>query len=304
MDDTTVTGPVEVEESQHEAPPETESTVTPAQMVRAFTVVSGGPAALLAGNLLARASLIGRWPNRLPRGRARNLAWCATACGLAVPWVYGLVVRPRLQNWGSTAEEQAKRYPGDPEDRPLFTSTRAVTIQAPAREVWQWLVQIGQDRGGFYSYDFLENLAGCRLHSAEEVREDLQHLAVGDDLMMMPGVGTHIAEVRPGRSILIENWGAYVIEPVTHESCRLVARSHADRTPGTVAYILFMELPHAIMERKMLLGIKKRAEEHRDFDQTHTGGHDLPSATPELPPDEAPAEFGEPEEAVVDARLM
>lgn len=248
--------------------------VKPLQLLRGFTVASGGPALLATGAGIARVSAIRRWPNRLPPGPARGVAWGATVAGIVLPWVYALAVRPRLQRWGSTADERLQRFPGDPDAKPLSTTTRAVTIEAPAREVWQWLVQIGQDRGGFYSYDWLENLAGCHLQSADRVREDLQHLAPDDPLMMMPGVGTRIAEVRPGRSILIENWGAYVIAPLTRESCRLIARSHVERGPGAIPYILFIELPHAVMERKMLLGIKERAEKLRSHDQTHTGGHD------------------------------
>ena len=135
-------------------------------------------------------------------------------------------------------------------------------MDAPAEQVWRWLVQIGQDRGGFYSYDWLENLAGCRLRSAEEVHEEWQHRQAGDPLAIFPGYATRLTEVDPPHALVIEDWGAYVVVPVDDASCRLLARSRAHRDVSGVAYVLLIELPHAIMERKMLLGIKKRAEQH------------------------------------------
>lgn len=230
------------------------------RLARAVTVVSGGPVTLDVVSALAPFSAVRRWPDRLPKGPLRRMGWWATVAGLATPVAYGLLVRPWLNRWGSTSEERRHRYPGDGEKHPLLTATRAVTIHAPAHDVWRWLVQIGQDRGGFYSYDWLENLAGCRIHSAEEIREDLQHLAAGDELRLFPGIAARIAEIDPPRYLVIENWGAYVVDPVDEHTCRLLARSHKDLSPGAIGYLLTMELPHAIMERKSLLGIKRRAE--------------------------------------------
>lgn len=230
------------------------------QLARASAVVTGGPLALVLLSATAPFAAARRWPDRLPPGVGRKAGWAVTAAGLVAPWVYGTAVRPWLQHWGSTAEERRQRYPGDTEGKLLFTVTRAVTVNAPAEEVWRWLVQIGQDRGGFYSYDWLENLAGCRLRSAEKIHPEWQDLKPGEELKMLPRFGTPITAVDPPRSLLIENWGAYVVEPIDGHSCRLIARTHMDRTAAAVGYVLLFELPHAIMERKMLLGIKQRAE--------------------------------------------
>jgi hypothetical protein len=240
--------------------PESPRRPTRGQIVRGVTVVSGGPVTLALGSLLAPFSAAGRWPRHLHRGRVRNAAWSATVVGLVVPWLYAGVVRPWLMRWGSTDEERQRRYPSDGDVEPLFVVTRAVTVHAPADEVWRWLVQIGQDRGGFYSYDWLENLAGCRLHSADEIHEEWQSRSAGDVLMLLPGFGPRIQDVAPPRWMVIEGWGAYVVEPVDAQTCRLVARSHQDRGPAAIGYVLALELPHAIMERKMLLGLKRRAE--------------------------------------------
>lgn len=233
------------------------------QLARGAAVVTGGPLLLAAGSLVAPVAAVRRWPDRVHRARPRRAAWALTGAGLALPWVHGLVVRPWLRSWGSTGSVRRRHWPGDPATKPFSTNTRAVTVHAPAEEVWRWLVQIGQDRGGFYSYDWLENLAGCHLHSADEIRPELQHLEPGDPLTIFPGVATVFAAVDPPRSMVIEGWGAYVVEPLDEDNCRLVARSHIDRGWGAVGSVLAMELPHAVMERRMLLGIKRRAEGRR-----------------------------------------
>jgi hypothetical protein len=228
-------------------------------LARAIAVVSGGPLTLAAASVLAPVAAARRWPRRASRPATRRAGWTATMSALVLPWAYGLAVRPRLRTWGATSDERSRAYPGDVDDA-LSTTTRAVAVRAPAEDVWRWLVQVGQDRGGFYSYDWLENLAGCRLRSADRLHEEWQHPEPGDPLFLFPGFATALEAVDPPRSLLIRNWGAYVVEPLDDHSCRLVARSHADRGPAGWAYVLLVELPHAIMERKMLLGIKSRAE--------------------------------------------
>lgn len=231
-------------------------------LVRAAVVVSGGPVALAAAGVLAPVAVVRRWPDRARPGRARRCAWAVTGGALVAPWLYVGLVRPWMRRWGATPQEIARTYPGDADDA-LFTTTRAVTVHAPTEDVWSWLVQIGQDRGGFYSYDWLENLAGCDLASADRVHEEWQHRSPGDPLTIFPGYATTIGAVDPPRSLLIDSWGAYVVEPLDATSCRLIARSHAERGLPGAAYVLLVELPHAIMERKMLLGIKQRAERPR-----------------------------------------
>ena len=233
---------------------------TPAQMARALGVVAGGPLLLDALEILGPVSAVAGWPDRVRPRRLRRTARWLTALGLVAPVVDHALVRPWLRGWGATSDERSRPLPGDPDGQPLFTTTRAVTVHAPAVVVWRWLVQIGQDRGGFYSYDWLENLAGCRVHSAEEVKDEWQQRRAGDLLAIFPGYATPLLAVDPPRALVIENWGAYVVEPVDGSTCRLLARSRADRGLGGLAYVLAIELPHAIMERRMLLGIKQRAE--------------------------------------------
>jgi hypothetical protein len=233
---------------------------SPAAVTRALGVVIGGPLLLDALEVLGPVSAAGGWPDRMPTSGTRRAARIFTTLGVAAPIIDHGLVRPWLRRWGATTEERLRRLPGDPDTKPLFTTTRAVTINAPAGEVWRWLVQIGQDRGGFYSYDWLENLAGCRIHSTDEIHEEWQHREAGDDLSIFDGYTTPLTVVDPPHALVIDNWGAYVVEPLDDTHCRLLARSHTDRNAMGVAYLLAVELPHAIMERKMLLGIKLRAE--------------------------------------------
>jgi hypothetical protein len=232
----------------------------PATLARAMGVTMGGPLLLDALEILGPLSAWGRWSRRMPTARTRRIARALTVAGVAAPLIDHGLLRPWLRGWGATDEERSRPLPGDADRQALFTNTRAVTVHAPAEQVWRWLVQIGQDRGGFYSYDWLENLAGCHLRSADEIRDEWQDRKAGDPLRIFDGYATPLSEVDPPRALVIENWGAYVIEPIDENSCRLLARSRAERDATGVAYVLGIELPHAIMERRMLLGIKERAE--------------------------------------------
>jgi hypothetical protein len=229
---------------------------------RAVTVSIGGPPVLAAACAVAPVAAVRRWPSRAASPLGRGAAWGSTGFLLALPVVYGAVVRPWLQNWGSTASERAAWYPGDDPagPRPGIKITRAVTIEAPAEEVWPWVAQIGQDRGGFYTYDWLENLAGCQIHSADRVHPEWQDVQVGTPIGMAPDFGTEVEAVVPGRALVVRNWGSYVVDPAGVGRSRLIARATTPRGLPSLFYGLVIELPHAVMERRMLLGIKQRAE--------------------------------------------
>ena len=117
-----------------------------------------------------------------------------------------LITRPVYLNWGSTADERAKRLPGD-EIVPHAggQTTRAITIHAPAEDAWPWVAQLGQDRGGFYSFDLLENAVGCKMPTVDVLRARHQVWQLGEKLWMYPsdqagGAGFATLRVyRPGR---------------------------------------------------------------------------------------------------------
>ena len=182
---------------------------------------------------------------------------------------YGLWRRWCL-NWGATGSEADAALPGD-ELRvdPGIVSTRAVTIDAPAGLVWPWLVQMGPGRAGAYTYDWIENLLGLNMHSADAIIPEFQHVAVGDAWRLgSRGPVLRVARLEPERALVLRsddgNWvWAFVLEPCQGVT-RLVSRNHI-ATLGSpwlsralTRYL--MEPGSLVMERKMLLGIKGRAE--------------------------------------------
>jgi uncharacterized protein YndB with AHSA1/START domain len=150
----------------------------------------------------------------------------------------------------------------------------AVTIEAPPEEVWKWLVQLGQDRAGFYSYDWLERIFLADVHNVYEIRPEWQHRVAGDFVRATPpnylggafgtDVGWRVSHLEPGRAMILANWGAFVLEPAGPGRTRFFVRSAIGGPDAPVwgaglTFALF-EIPHFIMERKMMLTIKQCAE--------------------------------------------
>jgi hypothetical protein len=164
---------------------------------------------------------------------------------------------------------------------PADTTTRALDIDAPPEAVWAWLVQIGTDRGGWYSHDRLERLVGVPVHSTDEVRAEWQHLAVGDRVCLAPpgwmgiegGMRLPVVDLVPGRRIVLRQsppdspwdgvWSFHVRSRGT--GSRLLVHSRTARPEGlarTASLVLAPvgRLVTGVMERGMMRGIKRRAE--------------------------------------------
>jgi hypothetical protein len=190
---------------------------------------------------------------------------------LAVLWaIYLGMLWPWMMRWGATDAELTMPLPGD-EIAPVATSTRAITIDAPTSEVWQWLVQVGQDRAAFYSYDWLENLLGVDYHNADHIHPEWQQLAPGqlvkgtpDGYLGMPATGWWPPIVQPERALYL--WGSIVLEPIDSHTTRLIFRSRsAELSPlARVAAVGFYDPVHLVMERGMMLGVKAHAEGRPD----------------------------------------
>ena len=173
---------------------------------------------------------------------------------------YAFVVRPWHAGWGATAQEQVMALPGDSlgAGAPAVT-TRAVTIHAPARVTWQWLVQIGQGRGGWYSYDWMENLFGADMHNAEKIEPSLQQIAVGDPILFTQmGLHATVAGIEPQRALVLDGGWTFYLEPVDNENTRLIVRYFCKDHP--LYYFTIFEPAHFLMESGMMLGLKARAE--------------------------------------------
>jgi len=189
------------------------------------------------------------------------------SAGAVAAYVWG--IRPWHLSWGATDEELQESLPGDElAPHPKLKATHAITINAPVGEVWPWLVQMGQNRGGFYSYTWLENLVGCQMRNADEIVPEWQELKVGDNVWLHPKAPpTEVVAVEPGRAIVLKGWGAFILEPIDEKTTRLIIRSQGNYDPdlknAVLNFLLWrvvFEPVHFIMERKMLLGIKERAE--------------------------------------------
>jgi hypothetical protein len=181
------------------------------------------------------------------------------------------VSRPWHRRWGAIDDEIAQSLPGDELSDGAALANHAITIDAPIEEVWPWLVQIGQDRAGFYSYSWLENLFRAGIHNADEIVPEWQTIEEGGFVRLASkdvygdGPLLRVSHVRPGRSFVLEGWGEFVLRPVDKHTTRLLIRTHRSKqSPLVKALSVFIFDPaHFVMERRMLLGIKERAERNR-----------------------------------------
>jgi hypothetical protein len=197
--------------------------------------------------------------------RPKTLARAAAAAA-AGAFLYRKFLQQPILTWGATAEEAAARLPGDELlEEAAGVSTRAITIAAPATSVWPWLAQMGPSpRGGAYTYDWIENLLGLDMHSVDHVLPEFQHPQVGDTI----GLGSNrmrLERVEPRRVLAWRsedgNWVWTFVRDEHDGTTRLIRRNRF-RLPTLAARIgmLPMEPGSLLMERKMLGGIKERAE--------------------------------------------
>ena len=196
--------------------------------------------------------------------------------------LYRMRLRPWMYTWGASDDEIKAVLPGDE----LVAShtprtTRALTIDAPIAAVWPWLAQIGEDRGGFYSYSVLERAVGAHIENATTVHPEWQDVHVGDTVWLARRYGDAarqvVAAVAPGSHLVLMSpgdfervqqgmrasgaWGFYLRRK--DGWTRLIARGSG----GAVGHVTF-DVPHFVMEQKMMRGIRDRAEQMRR-DQVH-----------------------------------
>lgn len=191
----------------------------------------------------------------------------------------GVLIATRYwtMSWGSTKDERMMALVGDPSiENPRYRIDHAVTIDAPSDSVWAWLVQLGQERAGFYSYDWLERAIGDDIHNVNQIVPEWQERKVGDLVaaaqegylggIFGDSLGWRVTNVEPGKALVLEGWGSFVVHKVDATHSRLHVRTRGAGTPTAAAIVLapvsFLtyEPAHFIMERAMLLGIKARAE--------------------------------------------
>jgi hypothetical protein len=188
--------------------------------------------------------------------------------------------RRYFRDWGTTKDESGGTLAGDELlSPPVLQATEAATIDAPAEQVWPWLVQMGQDRGGLYSFEFLENAVGLRYRNADRIHPEWQQLAVGETVRLVPkgwlglsdGVEMTVVQIAAPSLIVLRAappglpwemvWSFHVL-PHWEDRCRLLIRSRlALRHPGEVVLAEILGPARAFVTRGMLLGIKRRAQD-------------------------------------------
>lgn len=231
----------------------------------------------------------------------RALVLFALSTVLATLMAYFMVIRPRLREWGADPQEAELTIPGDDlVPQPTATETRGITIDAPVSEVWPWLVQMGYERAGWYSYDALDNKGP----SADRILPEFQELKVGDIMPTHPGGGFRVEVVEPERALVLYidtelgkqqaekaeaegrtelptpglkltgavgaaslpefsvSW-AFFLRPIEEGKTRLIERFRARTPGGGPANAVFGEIMGTgvvLMTRKQMLGIKERVE--------------------------------------------
>lgn len=204
----------------------------------------------------------------LPHFSTGQRAWAGSlTLLLLLAATYGLWVRPWHLRWGATDQEIAMPLPGDPWIVPeAEVSTRALNIQAPPAQVWPWVAYLGQERGGFYSYHWLENLFVADMPNVVQLPDETQWLDVGDRISYMgngpQGTYATVDYIEPGHVLVAGGW-TWIVEPVGENQTRLVVRYPFPLGPewmGRLFYYTWFEPAHFVMEAGMMLGIKQRAE--------------------------------------------
>lgn len=186
---------------------------------------------------------------------------------LVLVFIYFTLFRPWQLRWGATDAEVKRSMPGDEiVDKPSFNATRAVTIHAPAQNIYPWIVQMGVSRAGWYSYDLLDNL-GRR--SAESILPKHQNIQVGDVIPLSPDgkQGMSVKYFRKNKWMLWwdkkgdTSW-VWEIHPEGQGNARLITRVRVKYRlfSPAILFNLLIEFFDILMMRKSMLGIKRRAE--------------------------------------------
>lgn len=210
--------------------------------------------------------------------------WLVTGAAVgAMIAAYPRLIRGWFLHWGATEREIERPVPGDEfVSKPRIESTRAITIHAPTPQVWQWVIQVGQYRGGLYAGEWTEQLFGADVHNADEVMPEFQDSRVGDYVILYPnGPGYAIAALQAPQFLVLQTvnldtgeftrsakqdgWHGtltFLLEPEGTDTTRLVVRTRLDYEPGEIKNVAWgiVEPLNFALERQLLRGIKRRAE--------------------------------------------
>ncbi len=208
--------------------------------------------------------------------KGRNLRFAFLGFFILTAIIYFWLVFPWMRDWGATAAESVMPLPGDElVPSPSYRSTRALTIDAPVEDVWPWIAQLGQDRGGFYSYTWFENLLLADIHNTGIIHPEWQVRREGELFPLTSrnyplglirrkegSVRPHIRRFEPNNGIVLDGWGSFILQPLEGEKTRFIIRDSTKpmSLPVRLLWGVLFEPGHFVMERQMMKGVKVRAE--------------------------------------------
>lgn len=193
--------------------------------------------------------------------------------------IYGIFLKPIITTWGATEKEVSMQMAGD-DKKFAITATRAISINAPKSEVWKWLIQLGADRGGFYSYSFIEEALGYETRHQDGITPEFKEIKVGE--LVRGGVNEknsivpynfEVVYVKPEETFVLNNWGTFLLQEINGQQTRLIIRTQdiADKKNVWLKMASYLEVPlHFIMERRLLMGVKARAEAGENVELSET----------------------------------
>jgi len=197
---------------------------------------------------------------------------CVVGCAAATAGIVATTVARRwYRTWGASTTEVAEVLPGDDVvSEPKFAQTHAITIDAAPEDVWPWIAQLGTGRGGWYSYEWIENTMGLGVRSADRVLPELQALRAGDAIPLSDDLSLPVKWVEANRLLLLAandpktgdcSW-LFLLRPLGDGTTRLIVRYRVRWAAGGIAgaALSLVDPGFFVMERRMLLGIRDRAE--------------------------------------------
>jgi hypothetical protein len=194
--------------------------------------------------------------------------------------VYNFIILPRLLRWGATKEEFNRSLPGDEwVQQKDYKNTLAVTVNTPASAIWPWVAQMGLHKAGLYTYTWLENMFGCKLHNADRIHPEWQNPKAGEIEPVCksqegkPNSGWLVVYAEPNKMLVWRGmndaqWmmGIY-IDSIDDHTSRLITRqqfkSQAAWSKAWWIEKLWFEWAHSVMQHGMISGIKKRVENNK-----------------------------------------
>ncbi len=182
--------------------------------------------------------------------------------------IYDLFLKPIITTWGASEKEVFMSMAGDNKALTI-TSTRAILINSSKSDVWKWLIQLGADRGGFYSYEFIEKAMGYETRHQDLIKPEFKKIAVGDlirgsidEKRSIIPYNFRVLYVKPEETFVLDKWGTFLLQEVNSRQTRLIIRSQETENSNLwVKAANYIAVPlHYIMERRTLMGIKARVE--------------------------------------------